>query len=78
MLAQQHTAELLKAGGRIVERAKDQLAVLDGEGQHLDLASVRVLQLVAEVAVDEAGEFEHELIAGALADHQERPPACNS
>ena len=57
MLAEEHSAELLEARRRVVERPDDRLALVDRERQHLRHPAEGGLEPGAElVVVDQAGE----------------------
>ena len=63
VLLQEHGAELLQAGRRIVQRSDDRLPLGNGQPEHTDAAAVTVLETDREVGVlDEAGELQDEVL----------------
>jgi hypothetical protein len=64
MLAQQHAAQLLKLGWRIVTRPKNRLRVVDRQREHTHHPPERILKPASQVGVvNQSSEIQHELIA---------------
>ena len=73
VLGDQHRPKLLQAGGRILERPQDQLALVDLQRQHLHVVSERRPQPRFELlVVDPPGQLEHEPnpLTGGPLDHK--------
>jgi hypothetical protein len=68
VLAQQHAAQLLEPGRRVVQCSDDRLPVADRQREHAHHPPERILRPTRQVGVvDQSGELQHQFIAGDVA-----------